>query len=52
MYVYSKACVVIKRKITVKGTNANNRADKILNVKNNDSFRSCISKNNNTFIEH
>ena len=41
---YSKACIIMKEIITVKGTNANNRTDKIINFKSNVSFKSCILK--------
>ena len=50
MYDYSDASIVGKRIMPVEGTNANNRTDKKLTLKNNVTFRSCISKINNTFI--
>ena len=50
MYDYSDASIVGKGIMPVKGTNANNRTDKKLTLKNNVTFRSCISKINNTFI--
>ena len=49
---YSDVYIVIKRTITAESNNANNRTDKMLIFKNNNSFRSCISKVNNTFINN
>ena len=48
----SDAYFVVKGTITVEGTNANNRTDKMLAFKNNDPFRSCILKINNTFTDN
>ena len=39
---YSHACIDIKEKIIVTGTNDNNRRNKNLNLKNNTPFASCI----------
>ena len=47
---YNDANIVVKGRITVEDTNANNREDKKLTSKNNAPFRSCISKINNAFI--
>ena len=52
LFDYSDAYIVIKRTITVDGTNANNQTDKMLTFKNNTSFRSCVSKISNTFINN
>ena len=49
---YSDAYIVAKGRITVRDNNANNRENKKLTFKNNASFRSCISKINNTFIDN
>ena len=46
---YNDAYIVVKGIITVEGTNANNRTDKMLASNNDVPFRSCISKINNTF---
>ena len=45
---YSDAYIVVKRTITVAGTNVNNRTNKEQAFQNNAPFRSCISKINNT----
>ena len=47
---YNDAYIVVKGRISVKGTNDANKRNKKLIVKNNAPFRSCISKINNTFI--
>ena len=39
---YSDTYVVLKGRITVDGTNVNNRTDEMLTFQNNDLFRSCI----------
>ena len=44
--------IVAKGKISVRGTNDVNRINKKLTFKNNASFRWCISKINNTFINN
>ena len=49
---YNDANIVVKETITLEGTNANNRTDKKLSFKNNPSFRSCISKINDTLIDN
>ena len=48
----SYAYIVVKRAITVTGTNNDNRVNRKLVFKNNAPFRSCISKINNTLIEN
>ena len=48
---YSDAYIAIKGRITVKGTNDNDIRNKKLTFKNNASYRSCISKFNNTSID-
>ena len=47
---YSNAYIVVKGRVSVKGTINVNRRNKKLTFKNNASFRSCIAKINNTFI--
>ena len=49
---YSDAHIVVKGRISVRGTNAANGINKKLIFKNNAPFRSCISKINNTFTEN
>ena len=49
---YSDAYVVVKGKITVKGDDNANRRKKKVNFKNNNTFMSCISKINNTFVDN
>ena len=49
---YSEAYIVVKRRISVTGTNDANRRNKKLIFKNNNPCRSCISKINNTFIDN
>ena len=44
------ACIVVKWRVSVIGTNAANRKNKKITFKNNASFRSCISKINDTFV--
>ena len=41
-----------EKKISVRGTNNANTGNKKLTFKNNSSFRSCILKINNTFIDN
>ena len=41
-----------QKKISVRGTNNANTGNKKLTFKNNSSFRSCILKINNTFIDN
>ena len=48
---YSDGYIVAKGRISVRGTNDANKRNKKLTFKNNASFRSCISKINNTFID-
>ena len=45
---YSNAYVVVKGRISVRGTNDANNRNKKLTFKNNAPIRSCISKINNT----
>ena len=47
---YNDAYIGVKEIITIAGTSANNRTNKMLTFKNNVPFRSCILKINNTFI--
>ena len=50
---YSDVYIVVKATITVDGKNDNNKKiEKKLSFKNNDPFRSCISKINNTFTNN
>ena len=49
---YSDAYIVVKGRITVTGTNNANRRNKKLTFKNNATFRSCISKINNAFVDN
>ena len=49
---YSDAYIVAKGIISVTGTNNANRRNKKLIFKNNASFRSCITKINNTFVDN
>ena len=49
---YSDAFIVVKGRVSVRGTNDNNRRNKKLTFKNNAPFRSCISKINNTFMDN
>ena len=48
---YSDAYIVVKGRISNRGTNDVNRTNKKLTFKNNAPFRSCISKINNTFVD-
>ena len=49
---YSDAYIVVKGRITVQGDNHAKTRNKKLTFKNNASFRSCISKINNTFVDN
>ena len=49
---YSDACIVVKGRISVTGTENANRRNKKQTFKNIISFRSCISKINNTLIDN
>ena len=49
---YSDACIVVKWRMSVTGTNAANRANEKLTFNNNAPFRSCITKINNAFIDN
>ena len=48
---YSNAYIVVKGRISVRGTNDANKRNKKLTFKNNAPFRSCISKINNIFTD-
>ena len=49
---YSDAYIIVKRRRTVRNTNPNNQANKMLILKNNAPFMPWISKINNTFIDN
>ena len=49
---YGNAYIAVKGTITVTGTNNGSKRNKKLVFKNNDPFRSCISKINNTFTNN
>ena len=49
---YSDAYVVVKGIITAEGDNVAKTRSKTLTFKNNASFRSCIWKINNTFVDN
>ena len=49
---YSDAHIVLKGRISVRGTIDANRINKKLVFENNAPFRLCISKINNTFIDN
>ena len=51
-YDYSDAYIVVKGRISVPATNPANRKNKKLTFKYNASFRSCISKFNDRFIDN
>ena len=51
LHDYSDAYIVVKGGMSVTGINAANRRNKKLSFKNNDPFKLCISKMNNTFVE-
>ena len=42
LYDYSNACIVMKGRISIRGTNNANTRNKKLTFKNNAPFRSCI----------
>ena len=48
---YSDGYIVVKGRVSVRGTNNANARNKKLAFKNNAPFWSCISKINNTFID-
>ena len=48
---YSKTYIVVKRRVTVEGDNDDKTRNKKLIFQNNATFRSCISKINNTFTD-
>ena len=48
----SDAYIVVKGRISVRGTNDANKRNKKLTFENNALFRSCILKINNTFIDN
>ena len=49
---YSDAYIVVKRIITVTGTNPNPIGNKKLILKNNAPIKSCITKINKTFVDN
>ena len=49
---YSDAYIVVKGTITAESTNDANSRNKTLTFKNNDPFRSCISKINSTLLDN
>ena len=49
---YSDGYIVVKGKISVRGTNDANKRNKRLTFKNNAPFRSCLLKINDTFIDN
>ena len=49
---YSDGYIVVKRIITVTGTNPNPRGNKKLILKNNAPIKSCITKINKTFVDN
>ena len=49
---FSDACIVVKKTITVTGTDNKSRKNRPLAFKNNAPFISCISKINNTLIDN
>ena len=49
---YSDEYIAVKGRRSVTGNNVVNRRNKKLTFQNNASFRSCISKFNNTFIDN
>ena len=49
---YSDVYVVVKGRISTKGTNDANKKNKKLTFKNNVPFSSCISKINNTSVDN
>ena len=48
---YSDVYIVVKGRISDTGNNSAKERSNKLTFKNNASFRSCVSKVNNTFIE-
>ena len=49
---YSDVYTAVKKRIGVRGTNNANTRNKKITFKNNASFRRCISKINDTFIDN
>ena len=49
---YSDVYIVVKGRISIKGTNDANKKNKKLTFKNNVPFSSCISKINNTSADN
>ena len=49
---YSDVYVVVKGRISIKGTNDANKKNKKLTFKNNVPFSWCISKINNTSVDN
>ena len=52
LWDYSDAYIIVKGKIYVTGSDKANKSNKKLTFKKNASFRSFISKINNTFIDN
>ena len=52
LWDYSDAYIVVKGRICVTGSDKANKSNKKLTFKKNASFRSFISKINNTFIDN
>ena len=49
---YNDVYIVVKGRISIKGTNDANKKNKKLTFKNNVPFSSCISKINNTSVDN
>ena len=49
---YSDSYIVVKGRVSVRRTNDSNKRNRKLTFKNNDPFRSRISKINNTFKDN
>ena len=49
---YSDAYIIVKGRISVRGTNDANKINKNLTFKNSVAFRSCILKFNNAFVKN
>ena len=52
LYDYSDAYTVVKKRTTVERGNDSKTRNKKLIFKDNDPFRTCISKINSTFIDN
>ena len=49
---YSDAYIIVKGRISVRGTNDANKINKNLTFKNSVAFRPCILKFNNAFVKN